>query len=152
VQPFLQWKSIKYNIFCACVCSFRYPACNAHLPYFSLRPTRLYNIFSHFLIKGTTFGNKKLNMKCVSISHSKIKWTVHFRIYSCIFISSACYSCQNLMKFQFYIFWKNTLSKFIKIRPMAAELSYAERRTDMTKQIVAFRNFANALKNIYCKL
>ena len=34
---------------------------------------------------------------------------------------------------------------------MAAELSYADRRTDMKKQLVAFRNFANALNNIYCK-
>jgi len=38
----------------------------------------------------------------------------------------------------------------MKIRPMGAEF-YADgrtdRRTDMTKQIIAFRNFAKALKN-----
>jgi hypothetical protein len=38
----------------------------------------------------------------------------------------------------------------MKIRPVAAELFYADRqtirRTDMTKPIVAFRNLANVLK------
>jgi len=35
----------------------------------------------------------------------------------------------------------------MKIRPAGAEL-YADGRTDMTKQIVAFRNFANAPKSM----
>jgi hypothetical protein len=35
----------------------------------------------------------------------------------------------------------------MKIRPVAAELFHAEGRTDMTKLIVAFRNFANAPKS-----
>ena len=39
----------------------------------------------------------------------------------------------------------------MKIRPVGAELFHADRRTDgqtdMTKIIVAFRNFANAPKN-----
>ena len=43
------------------------------------------------------------------------------------------------------------MSGLIKIRPVGAELFYADRRTegqtDMTKLIVAFRNFANAPKN-----
>jgi hypothetical protein len=46
------------------------------------------------------------------------------------------------------IFEKNThMLYFIKIRPVGAELFHADGRTDMTKLIVAFRNFANA---IYC--
>jgi hypothetical protein len=32
----------------------------------------------------------------------------------------------------------------MKIRPVGAELFYADRQTDMTKLMVAFRNFANA--------
>jgi len=32
----------------------------------------------------------------------------------------------------------------MKIRPVGAELSHADRRTDMTKLAVAFRNFANS--------
>ena len=36
------------------------------------------------------------------------------------------------------------MSTFTKIRPVGAELYQADRPTDMTKLIVAFRNFANA--------
>jgi hypothetical protein len=36
----------------------------------------------------------------------------------------------------------------MKIRPVEAELFRADRQTDMTKLIVAFRNFANAPKNV----
>ena len=42
---------------------------------------------------------------------------------------------------------KNTLSNFMKIRPVGAELFDADRRTGMTKLIVAFRKFANAPNN-----
>jgi len=35
----------------------------------------------------------------------------------------------------------------MKIRPVGDELLFADRRTDMTKLIVVFRNFANAPKN-----
>ena len=42
-----------------CVCSLRYPACNAHAPYCHLWPAPLYNIFPHYLINGTIFEKKK---------------------------------------------------------------------------------------------
>jgi hypothetical protein len=46
------------------------------------------------------------------------------------------------LEFSRQIFEKYSNSNFIKIRPVGA---------DMTKLIVAFRNFANALKkNLYC--
>ena len=35
----------------------------------------------------------------------------------------------------------------MKIRPVGAELLHEDRRTDMTKLIVAFRNIAKAPKN-----
>ena len=35
----------------------------------------------------------------------------------------------------------------MKIRPVGTELFHADRRTDMTKLRVVFRNFANASKN-----
>ena len=38
------------------------------------------------------------------------------------------------------------ISNFMKIRPVGPELFHAERWTDMTKLIVAIRNFANAPK------
>ena len=43
---------------------------------------------------------------------------------------------------------KLQISSFIKIRSVAAELFHADGQTDMTKLIVAFRNFANAPKNV----
>jgi hypothetical protein len=45
------------------------------------------------------------------------------------------------------IFEKGPSSKLIKIRPLRAELFHADVQTDMTKLIVAFRNFAIAPKN-----
>ena len=36
----------------------------------------------------------------------------------------------------------------MKIRPVGAELSHADGRTDMTKLTIAFRNYVNALKKI----
>jgi len=46
----------------------------------------------------------------------------------------------------------NQISVFMKILPVGAELFHADgrtdRRTDMTKLIVAFRNFANAPKAV----
>ena len=38
------------------------------------------------------------------------------------------------------------LSNFMKIRPVGVELLETDGQTDMTKLIVAFRNFANAPK------
>jgi hypothetical protein len=42
-----------------CICSLRYPACNAHAPYFRLWPAPVYYIFPHFHINGTIFEKKK---------------------------------------------------------------------------------------------
>jgi hypothetical protein len=43
---------------------------------------------------------------------------------------------------------KAQVSHFIKIRVMGAELFHADELSDMTKLIVAFRNFANAPKQL----
>ena len=52
----------------------------------------------------------------------------------------------DLMKLDFIdSFSKNIqISNFVKIRPLAAELFNADGRTDLTKLIVAFRNFAKS--------
>ena len=39
---------------------------------------------------------------------------------------------------------KVQISNFVKIRPVGAELFHADRRSDMRKLVVAFRDFANA--------
>ena len=65
MQPTLQRKSNKFYIFRECVCSLRYPAYNAHVPYILVWSARLYNIFPHYLINGMIFEKGKLlKMKC----------------------------------------------------------------------------------------
>jgi hypothetical protein len=54
MQPWLQRKINKYCMFIVCICSHRYPACNAYVPYFHLWSARPYNIFPHYLKHGTT--------------------------------------------------------------------------------------------------
>ena len=78
VQPLLQWKGTKYYIFWVCVCSYRYPACNAHAPYCHLWPVWLYNIFPHYLINGTIFGGKNVieHKTCVLISSTNLVWNI----------------------------------------------------------------------------
>jgi hypothetical protein len=60
VQPLLQWTRNRYYIFGMCICSLRYPACDAHALYCQRSPARLYSIFPHYLINDTIFrGGKK---------------------------------------------------------------------------------------------
>ena len=58
MRSLLQRKINEYYIVWVCVCSLRYPACNAHGPYFHLWPVWLYSIFPHYLIKGKIFAKK----------------------------------------------------------------------------------------------
>ena len=57
-----QWVLTQRVCVCVCVfnCGVRYPACNAHAPYCHLWTKPLYNIFPHFLTKGTIFEKKLL--------------------------------------------------------------------------------------------
>jgi len=63
------------------------------------------------------------------------------------------YSCHILMKLEFsrQILKNSQTSSFMKIHKTGAELFHAggrtDRRTDMTKLTVSFRNFANGPKN-----
>ena len=58
------------------------------------------------------------------------------------------YSCRILIRLNFLArFSKNNkIPIFAKVRPVGAELVYADGQTDMTKLIVAFRNSASARK------
>jgi len=76
-----QW--VLHNL-SVCICSLRYPACNAHAPYCHLWPAPLYNIFPHCLINGTILVKTlviehKMYVLIFStfvwnVSHSKKKW------------------------------------------------------------------------------
>ena len=57
-EPLSLWEINNYYIFWVCVCSLRYPACNAHALYCHLWPARLYYIILHYLINNTIFGKK----------------------------------------------------------------------------------------------
>jgi hypothetical protein len=108
-QPLLQWISSKYFIFWVCVCSLSYSARNARAPYFHLWPFRLYNIFPHYLIKGTIFGKKKVigREMCVlifstnfvwNISHSKKNWARYNKKWILVVMYNTRYYFQILTK------------------------------------------------------
>ena len=56
------------DTYSVCVCSLRYPACSAHVPYCHLWPAQLYIIFPHSVINGTIFKKNVIENKvCVLI-------------------------------------------------------------------------------------
>ena len=65
-------------------------------------------------------------------------------------MQSARYSCHILMKLEFsrQIFENTQISNFMKICSVGAEMFHEDGRADITKLIIAFRNFANAPKNL----
>jgi hypothetical protein len=124
-QPLLQWKSNKYYIFWVCVCSLRYPACNAHAPYCHLWSAPLYNIFPHYLINETNKEKKSLNTKCVLIFKTVLFETFLIFKENCRHMINVCWFSCKVPPFLFnfnknWIFWtwsKNTQTlNFMKIR------------------------------------
>ena len=94
-----------------CICSVRYPARNAHAPYCHLWPTPDCNVFPHCFINGTIFEKKNEEYKmCVSILstifvcnvfYSTKKWATYDQKFIWLFVYSAPYSWQILMKLEF---------------------------------------------------
>jgi len=101
-----------------CICSLRYPACNAHVPYCHLWPVQHYNICPHFLINGTIFKKQLLNIEYMfqfslqlffqNISHSKKNWRRYIKNVYWTSCKVPHYSSQILMTREFYgqVFWK----------------------------------------------
>jgi hypothetical protein len=148
------------NNLIVCICSLSYPACNAHAPYFHLRPAPLYNIIPHYLIHATIFEKKFPNTKGVfwfSLQPLSETFLILRRNERDIIKNVFCSSCKVtliLVRIQWNLnifdrFSKNSeISNFMTIRTVGDELFHADRRTDMRKVIVAFRNFANEPKII----
>jgi hypothetical protein len=142
-----------------CVCKLSYPACNAHAPCCHLWLVRLCNIFPHYLINGMIFEKKVIEHKmCVLIfstvlSHTFLIPRRNERDMIKNLPNSSYKLPAILVNFSLNLdildrFLKNPqISDFIKILPVGAELFHADGRTDTTKLIVAFRNFAISQKN-----
>jgi hypothetical protein len=163
----LQWKDNKYYTLCVCVrvCvwSLSYPACYAHVPYCHLWPAPLYIIFPHYIIKDTIFEKKNplLNTECVLISsktcvwnfsHSQKNWARYDQKFAFVFTESTRYSRPILIKIEFsrQVFEKSPNIKFHENPSSWSRVvprGQTDGRTDLTKLIVVFRNFASAPKN-----
>ena len=138
-----------------CIVSLRYPTCNTHTPHFVLRPTPLYSVstLSH---KWYEFRNKLLNIKCVFRLSLQLLSETFFiprrTEQEMVFMWSTLYSCPILMKLKFspqfvekysYITFHENPSNGSWVVPCGR----TDGRTDVTKLIVAFRNFAEAPNN-----
>jgi hypothetical protein len=127
VQTLLQWKSYNYYIFWVCVCSLRYPACNARATYCHLCPVRLYHIFPHYLINGTIFGRRyRKYVKCVFWFSLQILPEIFLILITINVQRSSCrvpvvilISSLNLNFLDIYS--KNQVLNLMKIRPLRAD-------------------------------
>jgi len=142
-----------------CVCSLRYPACNAHAAFCHLFPAPALKYFSHYPINGTIFENKNVTERktCVlnfsttfvrNISHSKKKCARYDKTYTLVLMSSTRYSWPILAKLEFFqqIFEKSSNIKFNE-NPSSGSRVVPCGRTDMTKLVFAFRSFSKAPVN-----
>jgi hypothetical protein len=148
------------------ICSLWYLAGNRHVQYCRLWPASLYSIFPHYVVKGTIFEkvtkykmhvffslqllsetflilriNERDMIKIYIGLH--IKYPLFFSDFNGTWIFSTEF--RKILKYKIswkYVQWERSCS-------MLTERT----QTDMTKLIVAFRNFATALKiirNCYC--
>jgi hypothetical protein len=99
-----------YYIFWECVCSLRYPACNARASYCHLWPVWFYNTFPHYLINGTILGRNYLTQNVCfdfpynfiwNISHYKTNSARYYHKRTSVFMQITRYSCHILMKLEF---------------------------------------------------
>jgi len=150
----------KYYISWMCVCSLRYPVCNAHAPYCNLWPVRLYKMFPNYLINGKIFEKKFLKLKCVFWFCLQILKHFSFleklnEIWSemDIGLQAKCSLLLSDFNENSSTYFRKILLilNFMKIGVVGAELLRGE--TVMTKLNVALRNFSKApetTKNSVC--
>jgi hypothetical protein len=146
------WKSSKYYLFWMCFCSPRYSTCTV----LSSVTCLVIHIFQKYLINGTILEKMWLNIKCMfwfslqplsktflilrRNERDMIKKMYIGHVQYPLFLSGVLINLNFLDKFS-----KNTrISNFMKILSVGTDFfqcRLTDRRTDMTKQIVAFRNF-----------
>jgi hypothetical protein len=120
--------------------------------------------FSHYLINGTIFGEKLLNIKCVLwfvlqlLSETflilrRIQRDIMINVHRSLCTHCCCQIVITLeLSRQIFEEKKPQISNFMKIRPVVTELLRADRRADMSELTVDFRNFANTSKNLSSSL
>ena len=89
MQPLLVWRSNKHQVIQVFICDLRHAACNAHAPYYHLRPAPLYNTFSSLSHGRQDFWGKNFirHKMCFdflynfvwNISHSKENSARHYK-------------------------------------------------------------------------
>jgi hypothetical protein len=146
----------QYYIFWMGVCSLKYPAWNSYVPYCHLWPVRLDYILPHYLISGTIFEKKLFKLKYLfwfSLQVSSGTFFIRRRINRHIIknVHWAPFKVPVILaRFWWNLIFSTDFRKifkyFIKIRPVESKLFHADGETDMTKLIVASRNFATRLK------
>jgi hypothetical protein len=158
MQWWLQWKNSQYYITWVSVCSLWYLASNLHSPCCHLWSVR----FSALCHKRHDFRKKKIvtdHKMCVLNFFTSLSETTFVlrRIERnmikgrLVFMYSTRYYFPILRKLQFLDKFEKKYKKSansMKIRRVGAEIFYAGGRTDMTKLIFAFRNFANKPKMV----
>jgi hypothetical protein len=112
--------------------------------------------FRHYLINGAIFEGKSLSIKCVfwfSLQISSEKFLVVRRFQRDIVINVKTSSCKVHVILVRYLSFLDRVSEKLKYQLLSKSVQWepscsmwADRQTDMTKLIVAFRNFANPPK------
>ena len=109
--------------------------------------------FAHYLINGTIFKRKLLNIKCVfwfslqllSETFPILRRTERDMIKNVYW--SSCKVPIIIVRLNFNRISKNTqISDFMKIHPVGAELFHVDRQTDMMNLIVTLGNYQTCLK------
>jgi hypothetical protein len=152
-----------YYIHRKCVCSLSYPAWNTRAPYYVTWPvsTTSYQITSQLTrFSGRRYWTQNVDNDFLHNFCLKTFLTLR-RIQRDIIMNVKTSSCKVpviLVRFWRSLNFQGTFSKnsqisnLTEICPVVAELFHADRPTNTTKLAVAFRNFANAPKNVsLCK-
>ena len=140
-----------------CICSFIYPECKVHAPYFHMWPVWLYNIFTPHLVNKYIFEKKfwLYNLCFVflyklvwNISHSKKSWArydkkmyiglpVKYQLFMSDFNKIWIFSTYFRKIIKYQMPWKS-----FQWWPSCSIRT--DRRKDMSKLTFAFRNFTKA--------
>jgi hypothetical protein len=145
-----------------CIYSLSYPACKAHAPYCHLWSLRPYHIFPSWSRRQQDFREKVTeNKMCVLTFSTTFVWKslIIRRIERDVIISVLTCSCKvpvifsGIFKLPGQIFKKCWTTKFHENPFSESRVIPCRRRnrqTDMTRQMAAFRSFANAPKKPTC--